>query len=195
MGGIWPGRMGRATCYSARATALRPSVVAANVVSGFRVCRQQSHLSGRAAAWVGRNDSLRAVCVAALCMCSHPAIISSSGCGRQLQLSSVKTSSSRASGAPGTQARRHDVQLIGAFSPACNLRFNPHTIRQSALQSSQFASPPLPPAERLHTLLHVSLARQHRKERALVECASTRTFHFKPCVTTPTRACTITKLS
>ena len=58
--------MGRATCYSARAIALmRLSVIegARRVVvnGGTRVCRQRSHLSGRAAAWVKRNDRLRAV--------------------------------------------------------------------------------------------------------------------------------------
>lgn len=80
MGGERPGSRRRAMCDSAaRATALmRPPVgegarrVEEN--GGTRVCRQQSHLSGRAAAWVGAVAGSAQSWVAALCMCSHPAM-------------------------------------------------------------------------------------------------------------------------
>ena len=63
VGGEYPGK---GTSYSGRAVELRrPSVIEAgrrDVVSvGTRVCRQRSHLSGRAAAWVEHYDRLRAV--------------------------------------------------------------------------------------------------------------------------------------
>ena len=63
VGGEYPGR---GMSYSGRAVVLRrPSVVEAgrrDVVSvGTRVCRQRSHLSGRATAWVEHYDRLGAV--------------------------------------------------------------------------------------------------------------------------------------
>lgn len=63
VGGEYPGR---GMSYSGRAVALRrPSVIEVgrrDVVSvGTRVCRQRSHLSGRATAWVEHYDRLRAV--------------------------------------------------------------------------------------------------------------------------------------
>lgn len=196
MGGDWPGKIGRATCYSARATALRrPSVVAARVVSGLRVCRQQSHLSAHAAAWVECNGSLRAVWVAALCMRSHSATKSSGGCCRQLQLSSVKTSSSRAkwgtrhAGTTCTTCTslahllRHPF-FDSSLTQCVNLLCSPHRWRcHLAPQEADFRS------------LHVSLDRKHRQERALLQSASRRTFHIKPCITTPSRTCAITKVS
>lgn len=78
MGGRYPRWSGRAMYYSARATALMQPPAreeARRVVDGASVRRQQGHLSGRATAWVERNDSLRAVLVAALCKCSHVSAI------------------------------------------------------------------------------------------------------------------------
>ncbi len=100
VGGECPSSLRRATCYSARATGLRrPFVMKAArriVVYGVRVCRQQSHLSGRAAAWVERSDRLSARSrMAALCMCSHSAIIRATVAAAIFTVSSIKTSSSR----------------------------------------------------------------------------------------------------
>ena len=80
VGGRYPRWSGRAMYYSARATALMQPPAreeARRVVDGAGVRRQQGHLSGRATAWVERNDSLRAVLVAALCICkcSHVSAI------------------------------------------------------------------------------------------------------------------------
>ena len=102
VGGRYPRRSGRAMYYSARATALMQPPArerARRVVNGAGVRRQQGHLSGRATAWVERNDSLRAVLVTGgssmqVQSCHSAVFQNPSRDGRcRHHLSSVKTSS------------------------------------------------------------------------------------------------------
>lgn len=141
--------------------------------------------------WTGSARSW----VAALCLCSHPAINSSAGCCRHLQLSSVKTSSSRA-----MWGSRHAGTTCSLSAMCCCIFILFFFLDSSSTQYVNapvgfriLRSSPLQP-EGCKSNLHVSLARKHHPRNARYSTLrKKRTFRIKPCITTPSRACAISK--
>jgi hypothetical protein len=118
-------------CDSARATALMRIVRdrRVEVNGGTRVCRQQSHLSGRAAAWVGSSGRLRAVLGGSSMHVQPSCDKFDDGCCRRFPCQAWSSIIIPASGAPSSDCCRHDspCQLLMSIS-----RLKPHTIRQSS---------------------------------------------------------------
>lgn len=169
MGGRYPRGSGRAMYYSARATALMQPPAregARRVVNGAGVRRQQGHLSGRATAWVERNDSLRAVLVAAgaLCKCSH--VIPRYSKPRRTLPPSLKLGQDIIA----RQVGRHNRIPLALQQPYCVQCIKSCKTRQSfghAQAESLESSPPRPIAsKRSKRILFVSLATKNITKNA-----------------------------